>query len=90
MVGYFFLLIFAVSKYKNINIMTNNAEVTQLVYNIITLEWRLDLHIRGCNQRVKVTADEASGIITSFTQEDQTRMSIEKGEDVIYYIPRTK
>jgi hypothetical protein len=70
--------------------MKNNAEIIQLVFNMITLEWRMDIHIRGCNQRVKVTADEASGIITSFTQEDQTRMSIEKGEDVIYYIPITK
>ena len=68
--------------------MTNNAEITQLVYNIITLEWRLDIHIRGCNQRVKITADEASGIISSFTQQDPSRVEISKGDDVIYYMPK--
>lgn len=67
--------------------MTNNAEITQLVYNIITLDWRLDLHIRGCNQRVKVTADEAHGIIDAIRQDDPTRLQILKETDVIYYMP---
>lgn len=70
--------------------MKNNAEITQLVYNIRTFEWRMDIHIRGCNQRVIITADEATGIINSFTQEDPTRMEIAKGDDVVYYIPITK
>ena len=70
--------------------MKNNAEITQLVFNTITLKWRLDLHIRGCNQRVEVTADEASGIIDALRQDDPTRMEIAKGDDVIYYVPISK
>jgi hypothetical protein len=88
--GLFFYVYICTLIKKHTYIMKNNAEITQLIFNIVTLEWRLDLHIRGCNQRVIITADEASGIINALTQDDPTRMERAKGDEVIYYIPITK
>lgn len=66
-----------------------NAEVTQLRFNTETLEWDVNLHIRGCNSLLKITAQEASSVIHAFRQEDSNRMEIEsdKSKPIIYYIP---
>ena len=72
--------------------MKENSQVTQLVYNINTLEWVMHLHVRGCDNRIKITADEASAIINSFTQDEPDRMDIVSNvkDGLVYYMPKPK
>lgn len=69
--------------------MKNNAEVTQVVFNTITLEWKLDISIRACHTSVTITADEASSIINSFREKDEDdTVEIKEINGKVYYMPR--
>lgn len=70
--------------------MKTEILITQLVFNVNTLDWELHLHIRGCNTKVKITANEAESILHSVKQEptEAGRLTIEHSKDksLIYYI----
>lgn len=69
--------------------MKNNTEITQIVFNTITLAWTLSVSIRGCNTNLSITGDEASSIINSFREKDEdNRVEIKEINGSVYYMPR--
>jgi hypothetical protein len=68
----------------------NNAEVTQLLFNMNTLDWFIDLHIRGESTRVKINPEEAHSIITAFKQGDDSRMKVENDGKHVFFMPVSK
>lgn len=68
--------------------MKTQTQVTQLVFNTISLNWTLYFHIRGCNTTINITAQEAQSFLESVKQDDTDRITIEVSKDnnSIYYI----
>ena len=70
--------------------MTTVIQITQLVFNINTQTWQLDLHIRGCNTSVKISSNEARSILNSIRQEqselDRYSVEVHKDKGLVYYI----
>lgn len=64
------------------------TQVTQVVFNVNTLQWQIYFHIRGCNTIINITSREAESFLNSVSQGDNDRINIEHcyEKSLIYYI----
>lgn len=69
-------------------IQKTQTQVTQLVFNVNTLEWQMYFHIRGCNTIINITSNEVQSFLHSVKQDDLDRVGVEHSKDknLIYYI----
>lgn len=68
--------------------MKTIIQITQIVFNILTLEWELHLHIRGNTTVIPIPATKAESLINDINQGDTDRICIETTKDFVYYIPK--
>jgi hypothetical protein len=57
-----------------------NAEITQVVYNISKMTYKMDIHIDGCNISINITHNEAATLI------DTLLFKSEVGTKEIFYL----
>ena len=65
-------------------------QITQLVFNLESLEWRMDFHIGGGNTSVKLSSNEAHSFLHLIKESplttDEISTEIDKGNNVVYYL----
>lgn len=70
--------------------MKTTIKITQIIFNINTQSWSMDLHIRGCTTTVSLEPNEATLILNSIRQEasevDRYNVEVSKDKGLVYYL----
>ena len=57
--------------------------VTQLIFNVNLLTWKMYFQIRGCSVIINITGEEAQSFLSAVKQDDTDRITIEVSKDLI-------